>query len=64
MPHPKASIINYHHKQVKHIDNISVYQKPFQFDLLASMKTFLIHQNPPILWESVTKIIETHYIFI
>ena len=27
-------------------------------------KTYSLHPNSPILWQSITKIIETHYIFI
>ena len=38
MPHPKAPMTSYHHKQVKHTSNISIYQKACHIDLLASMK--------------------------
>ena len=57
MPHPKAPMANYHHKQVKHTDNISVYQKAWHIDFLVSMKS--------LKWITLyTKIIEGHYIFM
>ena len=39
MPHPKTPVTNYHHKQVKHTENSSVYHKACHTDLQTSMKS-------------------------
>ena len=42
MPHPKATMSNYHHKYVIQTEDISVHQKACHIDLLASMKSLKI----------------------
>ena len=47
---------------------MSLCTKKFNIDRKASFNSFkecyFLHPNLPILWQSVAKIIETHYIFI
>ena len=56
----KSPMICYHHKQVKHRDNVFVYHGTLYIELHASIKSITLYTQ----FHQVTKIIENLYIFI